>query len=132
MIGLYVGLKLGDVLRARQPWTIICLIIVFYMISGNIWNHIRRPPYSSGREGGIMSISPSMGFQFGVESYIVSALYFLCGFPLWLLVQRVPYVESDGRQRTLVYLCMAAFIFFFGILLRVFRIKYPHYPFTLF
>ena len=131
MVGLYVGLKLGDVLRARQPWIILCLIIVFYMISGNMWNHIRRPPYSSGRDG-FMSISPQMGFQFGVESYIVSALYFLCGFPLWLLVQRVPYVESEGRQRTLVYVCMSAFIFFFGILLRVFKIKNPYYPFTLF
>lgn len=100
------------------------------MISGNMWNHIRGPPYSSGRNGGL-SISPQLGFQFGVESHLVFALYFLCALPLWLLVEKVPYIENADSQRKMVYGCMIAFIALFSVLLRLFRVKNPHYPFTL-
>jgi hypothetical protein len=126
----YTNSYLAKILRMRLCWTAICLYIIYYMISGHMWNRIQRPPYSSGRDVAL-SIAPQFSFQFQVETHLVGALYFLCGLSMSVLVQKAPYVENERRQRMLVYGCIATFLGIFSLIFRIFLIKNPYYPFKL-
>ena len=102
------------------------------MISGHMWNQIRNPPYSmptqQGRSGFIAN-----GFQnqFGLETQIIAVLYSLLTGATIGLIAVVPRIENPVGQRAAVWVCMGMFTLVFSVLIQVFRLKNPGYPFTL-
>jgi oligosaccharyltransferase complex subunit gamma len=54
------------------------LFFCFAMVSGQMWNHIRGPPFvHKGQNGQIMYVHGSSQGQFVVETYIVMVLSIL-------------------------------------------------------
>ncbi|KAF9142532.1 oligosaccharyl transferase subunit ost3/OST6 [Linnemannia schmuckeri] len=120
------------IFASKYFWSTISMIIIFVMISGHMWNQIRNPPYSmptqQGRSGFIAN-----GFQnqFGLETQIIAVLYSLLTGASIGLIAVVPRIESPVGQRAAVWVCMGMFTFVFSILIQVFKMKNPGYPFTL-
>ncbi|KAG0287277.1 oligosaccharyl transferase subunit ost3/OST6 [Linnemannia gamsii] len=120
------------IFSSKYFWSTASMITIFVMISGHMWNQIRNPPYSmptqQGRSGFIAN-----GFQnqFGLETQIIAVLYSLLTGAAIVLISVVPRIESPVGQRATVWVCMGMFTFVFSILIQVFKMKNPGYPFTL-
>uniref|UniRef100_A0A1I7X6Q7 U1-type domain-containing protein n=1 Tax=Heterorhabditis bacteriophora TaxID=37862 RepID=A0A1I7X6Q7_HETBA len=86
VVVLLIGLVLGllymkrnnlEFLYNKTSWGLVCLCITFVFLSGQMWNHIRGPPFvmtnPNTRETSF--IHGSTQFQLVAETYIVGALY---------------------------------------------------------
>ena len=63
------------VLLGKTLWAFASLAVILLMISGMMWNQIRRPPYMvPGQQGGANLIAGGYSNQFGVETHILSGL----------------------------------------------------------
>ncbi|CAD5122082.1 DgyrCDS10533 [Dimorphilus gyrociliatus] len=79
---LYLKRNSLDFLYNRNSWGIAALSIIFAMISGQMWNHIRGPPFlhSNPQTGQTLFIHSSSQAQFIIETYIVIVLCILLTF----------------------------------------------------
>ncbi|KAF8928848.1 oligosaccharyl transferase subunit ost3/OST6 [Podila verticillata] len=130
--GYQVYSKAGKILGSKYIWSAVSMFTIFVMISGHMWNQIRNPPYTvPGRDGRPGFIAQGFQNQFGLESQIVAVLYALiCGSAI-VLISVVPKIENPTQQRLVVWVAMGFFGFFFSVLIKVFQVKNPGYPFTL-
>ncbi|KAG0272304.1 oligosaccharyl transferase subunit ost3/OST6 [Linnemannia exigua] len=120
------------IFSSKYFWSTVSLITIFVMISGHMWNQIRQPPYSvPNRDGRSGFIAQGFQNQFGLETQIVAVLYSLLTAATIGLIAVVPRIENPFGQRTAVWVCMGMFTFTFSVLIQIFRIKNPSYPFTL-
>lgn len=72
---LYLRRNNLDFLYNKQLWGIVALVFCFAMVSGQMWNHIRSPPFvHKGANGGVAYIHGSSQGQLVVETYIVMFL----------------------------------------------------------
>lgn len=72
---LYLRRNNLDFLFNKQMWGVMALIFTFAMVSGQMWNHIRGPPFlHKGQNGGVAYIHGSSQGQLVVETYIVMFL----------------------------------------------------------
>ena len=63
------------ILRNRNLWATISLIIVLAFTGGHMFNHIRKVPYVAGDgRGGISYFAGGFSTQFGIETQIIAAL----------------------------------------------------------
>ncbi|KAF9321219.1 oligosaccharyl transferase subunit ost3/OST6 [Podila horticola] len=124
--------KAGKILGSKYVWSAVSMFTIFIMISGHMWNQIRNPPYTApGRDGRPGFIAQGFQNQFGLESQIVAVLYALiCGSAI-VLISVVPKIENPTQQRLVVWVAMGFFGFFFSVLIKLFQVKNPGYPFTL-
>ena len=83
------------VLRNRNLWAAVSLIIILLFTSGHMFNHIRKVPYVSGDgKGGISYFAGGFSSQFGLETQIVAAicryhlLTFEKSFSLYIIANR--------------------------------------------
>lgn len=75
---LYLRRHNLDFLANKKFWGIIALVFCFIMVSGQMWNHIRGPPFMHrSQNGAIAYIHGSSQGQLVVETYIV---FFLSEF----------------------------------------------------
>eukprot|EP00795_Rhopilema_esculentum_P000384 gene384-10048_t len=76
---LYVRRKSLEFIYNKNYWAIGAVTIVFIMISGQMWNHIRNPPYAhrNPQNGEIIYIHGSSDGQLIAETYIVFVLCIL-------------------------------------------------------
>lgn len=80
---LYLRRNNLDFLYNKNMWGTGALFFCFTMISGQMWNHIRGPPFvHKGQNGQIAYIHGSSQGQFVVETYIVMVLSILLCFQL--------------------------------------------------
>lgn len=69
---LYLRRHNLDFLANKKFWGIIALVFCFIMVSGQMWNHIRGPPFMHrSQNGAIAYIHGSSQGQLVVETYIV-------------------------------------------------------------
>lgn len=91
LVGGFLYLKRNNLefLYNKQMWAFIAVIFCFAMVSGQMWNHIRSPPFvHKSQNGGIAYVHGSSQGQLVVETYIVMFLskrhfylkLFNCGF----------------------------------------------------
>ncbi|KAI1318898.1 oligosaccharyl transferase subunit ost3/OST6 [Mortierella claussenii] len=131
-VGYLLYSKAGKVSSSKYLWSAISLFTIFIMISGHMWNQIRNPPYTvPGRDGRPGFIAQGFQNQFGLESQVVAVLYAALTGSVISLIAVVPRIENPTMQRVAVWVSMGLFAFMFSILIQVFRIKNPSYPFTL-
>lgn len=72
---LYLRRNNLDFLYNKQLWGIIAIMFCFAMVSGQMWNHIRSPPFvHKGANGGVAYIHGSSQGQLVIETYIVMFL----------------------------------------------------------
>ena len=74
------------VLRNRNLWAAISLIIILAFTSGHMFNHIRKAPYVAGDgRGGISYFGGGFSNQLGIETQIIAAMC-KCAFLLSIVL----------------------------------------------
>lgn len=72
---LYLRRNNLDFLFNKQLWGVLAVSFCFIMVSGQMWNHIRGPPFlHKAQNGGIAYIHGSSQGQLVIETYIVMLL----------------------------------------------------------
>lgn len=129
---LYVRRKNLEFLYNKTYWAIGCLFIVFAMTSGQMWNHIRGPPYAhrNPQTGQVSYIHGSSQAQFVAETHIVIVLNALYVAGMILLNEKAFEVKEIGKRRFVVMVGLGLVVLFFSLLLSVFRSKYHGYPYS--
>ncbi|KRY36423.1 putative dolichyl-diphosphooligosaccharide--protein glycosyltransferase subunit 3, partial [Trichinella spiralis] len=151
---LYMKRSSLDFLYNRNLWGFLALCITFAFLSGQMWNHIRSPPffYHNPKTGQWTIFSQGTQMQFIVETYIVALIYMAITMGFILLVDATDTKTSSSKTRRkyirFIYLFSFCFYLFpnfsvyayagiglvvivFSCLLSVFRLKYRGYPYRL-
>ncbi|KAK6036128.1 putative magnesium transporter protein 1 [Cooperia oncophora] len=143
---LYMKRNNLEFLYNRTSWGLVCLCITFVFLSGQMWNHIRGPPFIMNnpqtREASF--IHGSTQYQLVAETYIVGALYAAITFGFILLNEAAsPSGEVTEKKKSssskpffginnnmLAYVGLGLVVIFFSLLLSIFRSKYRGYPYS--
>ncbi|KAJ1374350.1 hypothetical protein KIN20_037020 [Parelaphostrongylus tenuis] len=143
---LYLKRNNLEFLYNRTSWGLICLCITFVFLSGQMWNHIRGPPFIMNnpqtREASF--VHGSAQYQLVAETYIVGALYAAITLGFILLNEAAsPNSEVNERKKSsstkpffginnnmLAYIGLGFVVVFFSLMLSIFRTKYRGYPYS--
>jgi len=133
---LYLRRNNLEFLYNKTAWGIGALIFVFAMTSGQMWNHIRGPPFiHKTQNGNVAYIHGSSQGQFVVETYFVMVIYALIVFGTILLTEAAsPEGPSSrnkvGKRRMFAIVGLFLLAFFFSLILSIFRSKAGGYPYS--
>ncbi|XP_027551982.1 magnesium transporter protein 1 [Neopelma chrysocephalum] len=121
-----------DFLYNKTGWAFAALCFVLAMTSGQMWNHIRGPPYAhkNPHTGQVNYIHGSSQAQFVAETHIV--LLFNGGVTLGMvLLHEAATSDMDvGKRKIMCIAGIGLVVLFFSWLLSVFRSKYHGYPYS--
>jgi len=129
---LYVKRKSIEIIYNKDYWGILCLTIAFMMMSGQMWNHIRGPPYAhrNPQTGEINYIHGSSDGQLIAETYIVFLLYACVTVGFIMLNERAQEQTTLKKRRLFTLIGTVMVGVFFSLILSVFRSKYHGYPYS--
>jgi len=133
MVGglLYLRRNNLEFLYNKTAWSLLALFFVFAMTSGQMWNHIRGPPFvNKGRDGGVAYIHNSSQGQFVLETYFVMVIYGLIVCGAIMLIEAGESKGDVGKRRILAVVGLALLAFFFSLILSIFRSKAGGYPYS--
>ncbi|XP_049865360.1 tumor suppressor candidate 3 [Pectinophora gossypiella] len=134
---LYLRRNNLEFLYNKEMWATLAVIFCFTMISGQMWNQIRGPPFFHRTKNGPVYINGGSHGQFVLESYIVAILNGAVAVGVILMIEAAGGVKNkevraqEGKRRRfqsvvgLVLVCV-----FFSLLLSVFRAKTQGYPYS--
>ncbi|CAB3220804.1 unnamed protein product [Arctia plantaginis] len=135
---LYLRRNNLEFLYNKQMWAVGAVFFCFAMVSGQMWNQIRGPPFFHRTKNGPVYINGGSHGQFVLESYIVAILNGAVVVGMILMIEAAGGIKSDvvrapseGKRRRfqsvvgLVLVCV-----FFSLLLSVFRAKTQGYPYS--
>ncbi|KAG2134431.1 uncharacterized protein EDB93DRAFT_846975 [Suillus bovinus] len=115
-------------LQNRWVWAAGTIATSLVMTSGYMFTRIRGTPYT-GPNGAW--IAQGYQNQYGQEVQVIAGVYGILAGSFLMLTVVVPRQLSPTRQRTQVYLWTAVNFLVFSILVSLFRVKNPGYPFKL-
>lgn len=128
---LYMRRNNLDFLYNKTSWGLAALCIVFAMTSGQMWNHIRGPPFMHrSSRGSVGYIHGSSGGQFIVETYIVIVLNIAIVIGMILLHEAAASKADSKKRKIMAVIGLAIVAIFFSLLLSVFRMKAQGYPYS--
>merc|ERR1711874_428301 len=128
---LYLRRNNLEFLYNKTAWSLLALFFVFAMMSGQMWNHIRGPPFiHKTQNGGVAYIHGSSQGQFVLETYFVMMIYGLIVCGLILLTEAADTKGDVGKRRILAVVGLAMLAFFFSLILSIFRSKAGGYPYS--
>jgi len=128
---LYLRRNNLEFLYNKTAWSLLALFFVFAMISGQMWNHIRGPPFvHKTQQGGVAYISGSSQSQFVLETYFVMVIYGLIVCGMIMLTEAGDTKGDVGKRRILAVVGLALLAFFFSLILSIFRSKAGGYPYS--
>merc|ERR1712107_498590 len=133
MVGglLYLRRNNLEFLYNKTAWSLIALFFVFAMTSGQMWNHIRGPPFvHKTQQGGVSYIHGSSQGQFVLETYLVMLIYGLIVRGMIMLMEAGDSKGDAGKRRALAVIGLALLAFFFSLILSIFRSKAGGYPYS--
>ena len=101
------------------------------MISGQMWNHIRGPPFvQKTQSGGVAYIHGSSQGQFVLETYFVMMIYGLIVCGMIMLTEAGESKADVGKRKILAVVGLGLLAFFFSLILSIFRSKAGGYPYS--
>ncbi|XP_048883310.1 magnesium transporter protein 1-like [Brienomyrus brachyistius] len=121
-----------DFLFSRTTWGFAALSVVLIMTSGQMWNHIRGPPYAhkNPSTGQVNYIHSSSQAQFVAETHIVLLFNAAITLGVVLLLEAATSDMDIGKRKIMCVAGIALVALFFSWLLSVFRSKYYGYPYS--
>uniref|UniRef100_A0A0N5BSF7 Magnesium transporter protein 1 n=1 Tax=Strongyloides papillosus TaxID=174720 RepID=A0A0N5BSF7_STREA len=137
---LYIRRDNLDFLYNRSAWGAFCLFLVFAFMSGQMWNHIRGPPFAinNPKTGAATFIHSSTQYQLISETYIIGGLYALVTIGFVLLNDAAADDNAENpkpsqllKRNIIVVVGLVISIVGFSLLLSVFRSKHRGYPYSL-
>ncbi|CAG9864570.1 unnamed protein product, partial [Phyllotreta striolata] len=127
---LYLRRNNLEFLYNRTMWAMGALFFCFAMTSGQMWNHIRGPPFvHKNQNGQIAYIHGSSQGQFVFETYIVMFLNAAVVLGIILLTESAKGKRDPKRRKIFAIVGLALLSIFFSLLLSVFRTKTQGYPY---
>jgi len=115
----------------KNAWAVGALLFTFAMTSGQMWNHIRGPPFvHKTSSGGVAYIHGSSQGQFVLETYIVILLNGAISFGMILMTEAASSKGDVQKRRIMAIVGLAFLAFFFSLILSIFRSKAHGYPYS--
>merc|ERR1711953_713297 len=97
---LYLRRNNLEFLYNKNAWGLIALFFVFAMTSGQMWNHIRGPPFvQKTQNGGVSYIHGSSQGQFVLETYLVMCLYAVITLGMVMMTDAADGKGDVGKKR---------------------------------
>ncbi|CAH0561407.1 unnamed protein product [Brassicogethes aeneus] len=128
---LYLTRNNLDFLCNKNMWGVCALFFTLAMTSGQMWNHIRGPPFMHKNQNGqIAYIHGSSQGQFVVETYIVMVLNAAIVIGVILLTEAAKIKGDPKRKKFMAISGLVLLSVFFSLLLSVFRTKTQGYPYS--
>lgn len=130
---IYMSRNSLGVIFNRNVWAITSVAIVLLMTSGQMWNHIRGAPLMQRGRNQNNYIHTSSSGQFVIETYLVLMINAGIAIGIVLMTDALRSGDkSEGkRKRLLARVGLFMTIFFFSLLLSIFRQKSYGYPYRL-
>nr|CAD7261507.1 unnamed protein product [Timema shepardi] len=131
---LYLRRNNLDFLYNKNIWGIGAVFFCFVMVSGQMWNHIRGPPFvHKTSSGGVAYIHGSSQGQFVLETYIVIVLSILSNasivLGMILMTEAASHKGDLKKRRILAIVGLVLVVTFFSLILSIFRSKAHGYPY---
>jgi len=128
---LYTRRNNLDFLYNKTSYGLAALCIVIVLTSGQMWNHIRGPPFMHrSSRGSVGYIHGSSGGQFIVETYIVIILNAAITLGM-ILMQEAAASRGDSKKRKILAIVgLGVVVVFFSLILSIFRMKAQGYPYS--
>lgn len=128
---LYLRRNNLDFIYNKTIWGLGALFFTLTMISGQMWNHIRSPPFIyKSPNGNVAYIHGSSQGQFVLETYIVMILNGAVVLGMILMTEAATSRKSDVKKRRIFIVIGAVIVaIFFSLLLSIFRNKAQGYPY---
>ncbi|KAK6473553.1 magnesium transporter protein 1-like [Huso huso] len=134
VIGGLVYLRRNNLefLYNTNVWAFAGLCFVLIMTSGQMWNHIRGPPYAhkNPNTGQVSYIHGSSQAQFVAETHIVLLFNSAVTLGMVLLHEAATSDMDIGKRKIMCVGGIALVVLFFSWLLSIFRAKYHGYPYS--
>ncbi|XP_064404958.1 magnesium transporter protein 1-like [Halichondria panicea] len=120
------------ILFNTKYWAAAAMVWVFVMISGQMWNHIRGPPFShrNPQTGEVGYFSGTSQYQFIAETYFIFVLYAVISGGVIMMNEKFVLFEDLGIQKVTPMVGLGIVVIVFGYLLSIFRLKYQGYPYS--
>ncbi|KAG7204958.1 hypothetical protein KM043_005344 [Ampulex compressa] len=129
---LYLRRNNLDFIYNKTIWGLGALSFTLTMISGQMWNHIRGPPFiHKSPNGNVVYIHGSSQGQFVLETYIVMVLNGAIVLGMILMTEAAAR-KGDVQKRQILAAMGASLVgTFFSFLLSIFKNKAQGYPYSL-
>jgi len=128
---LYLRRNNLEFLYNKTAWSVLALFFVFAMCSGQMWNHIRGPPFvQKTQSGGVSYIAGSSQSQYVLETYFVMMIYGLIVLGTIMMTEAGDSKGDLGKRKILAVAGLALVAFFFSLILSIFRSKAGGYPYS--
>ncbi|XP_076651727.1 oligosaccharide transferase gamma subunit isoform X1 [Halictus rubicundus] len=128
----YVRRNNLDFIYNKTIWGLGALFFTLTMISGQMWNHIRAPPFIyKSSSGNVAYIHTSSQGQFILETYIVMVLNGAVVLGMILITEAASRKGDVKKRRIFAVIGMVLVAIFFSLLLSIFRNKAQGYPYSL-
>jgi len=115
----------------KNTWSMLAMFFVLSMVSGQMWNHIRGPPFVHKLpQGGVSYIHGSSQSQFVMETYFVMGLYGLVVVGMVLLCEAGDEKAEPGLRRMQAVAGLGITVLFYSLVLSIFRSKAGGYPYS--
>nr|XP_018897613.1 PREDICTED: tumor suppressor candidate 3-like [Bemisia tabaci] len=128
---LYLRRNNLDILYNKTLWGVAAVFFCFSMVSGQMWNHIRSPPFvHKSHNGGIMYIHGSSQGQFVLETYIVIVLNAAIVIGMIMMIDAASKKGGVRVRRIMAILGLVFVAIDFSVILSIFRSKAHGYPYS--
>ncbi|KAB0798828.1 hypothetical protein PPYR_06881 [Photinus pyralis] len=127
---LYLRRNNLDFLYNKNMWATGALFFCFTMVSGQMWNHIRGPPFAhKNQQGQVAYIHGSSQGQFVLETYIVMVLNAAIVLGMILITESGG--KGDPKKKKILAIAGVILVsVFFSLILSIFRSKTSGYPYS--
>ncbi|KAL1506063.1 hypothetical protein ABEB36_005494 [Hypothenemus hampei] len=129
---LYIRRNNLEFLYNKTMWGVWALLFCFAMTSGQMWNHIRGPPFMHRNQHGQTAyIHGSSQGQFVVETYIIMALNAAVVIGIIFMAEAAKGKGNETKGRKFLAIVGLGLIsIFFLLLLSIFKTKTHGYPYS--
>lgn len=118
---------LGGFVFSRWTWALGVVLTMLTFTSGYMFVKIRGMPTTMRGQW----IAGGYQNQYGAETTVISGIYGTLAFAQLMLILGVPHAKTPGSQRMSIYIFSFLLIIVFSMLVSLFRIKNPSYPFRM-
>ncbi|XP_065213399.1 magnesium transporter protein 1-like isoform X3 [Planococcus citri] len=114
----------------RTIWGITSIAFCLIMTSGQMWNHMRSPPFiTRNPSGGVNYVLPSSHSQLIGETYMVFLLNAGIVVSVIVLIDHA-YADMPFRKNKILSIsCILVAALFFNAILTIFKMKASNYPY---
>ncbi|CAF2093450.1 unnamed protein product [Rotaria magnacalcarata] len=131
----YIKRETPKIVYSPIIWGIITVGLVCYYISGQTWNRINKPPFTSQRKTDMGLFADDSNMQYVAETYIVRKHTISIDISISIgivLLNEAPNVKSRRgiRKSIMAFVGLVTVVILFSLILSIFRSKYQGYPYS--